>query len=101
MHETRFNSREAAAQLGISVLTLYDWLSQSDAGRFAIRGEQTTIHYFQGGRNGQGRIQITRSEVERLLSLMIVRPTPVTRRQSPLPRQSLQHITARPGRPDD
>lgn len=94
-------SREAAARLGISTLTLYDWLSQSDAGAFVIRGKATTIHYLQGGRKGQGRIKIAEPEVNRILSLMIASPRQREARKTPQTRRSLQHITTKPGRPDD
>ena len=92
---------EAAAVLGLSKSTLYDWLSQSDAGDFVVRGKPTTIHYFQGGRKGQGRIKIAESEVNRLLSLMAVSPRSISYRKTPRPKGSLQHITTNPGRPDD
>lgn len=95
------STHDAAGRLGISPMTLYDWLSQSDAGQFVIRGKGTTIHYFQGGRKGQGRIKISESEVNRLLSLMAVTPHPTAVRRVPLPRRSLHHITTKPGRPDD
>lgn len=95
------SAAEAANQLGISVLTLYDWLSQSDAGTFMLRGQQVTIEYFQGGRRGQGRIRVQQSEVARLLNLMKVRPNPRAVRRSPRPKQSQSHITAKLGRPDD
>tara|TARA_A100001391_G_scaffold160381_1_gene119015 strand:+ start:4032 stop:4337 length:306 start_codon:yes stop_codon:yes gene_type:complete len=94
-------SQETAERLGISTLTLYDWLSQSDSGEFVVRGQLTTIHYFQGGRKGQGRIKIAETEVNRLLSLMAVTPRPVKIRKSSPKRRSLQHITATPGRPED
>lgn len=93
--------QETAGRLGISTLTLYDWLSQSDSGEFVVRGQLTTIHYFQGGRKGQGRIKIAETEVNRLLSLMAVTPRPVKIRNSSPKRGSLQHITAMPGRPED
>ena len=95
------SAAEAANQLGISVLTLYDWLSQSDAGTFMLRGQRVTIEYFQGGRRGQGRIRVQQSEVARLLNLMKVRPNPRAVRRSPRPKQSQSHITAKLGRPDD
>ncbi|TWT38949.1 MerR family transcriptional regulator [Blastopirellula retiformator] len=95
-------SQQAAEVLGISVLTLYDWLGQSDVGEFEIRGERVTIVYYQGGRKGQGRIRIEEAEVRRLLSLMRSTPKPQRRRQS-LKKKSnaFQHITAKLGRPDD
>jgi len=92
---------EAANALGISKLTLYDWLAQSDASGFLIRGQPVTVSYFQGGRKGQGRIRIAESEVSRLLSLMAVTPRTVKARKPSQKHRSLQHITARPGRPDD
>ena len=95
------NSKDAAAALGVSVLTLYDWLSQSDAGQFEIRGQPVTIDYFQGGRRGQGRIKIDTQEIDRLLSLMRVTPKTKQVRQRPEIRTSLQHITTHLGRPDD
>ena len=42
-------SKEAASQLGISVASLYQWLAESDAGSFVVRGQAFTIDYFQGG----------------------------------------------------
>ena len=92
---------DAAERLGIAVLTLYDWLGQSDEGEFQIRGEQVTIEYFQGGRRGQGRIKIFEKEVDSLLNLMRVHPSSKRTRQPPKPKRTLQHITASLGRPDD
>lgn len=94
-------SEEAAHRLGISVLTLYDWLTQSDAGTFEIRGQAVTIAYFQGGRRGQGRIKIEVQEIERLLSLMRVAPKSQRTRNPPNSTPALQHITTKLGRPDD
>jgi hypothetical protein len=101
MTDELLSSSEAAARLGIAAATFYGWLSQSDAGDFVIRGEAVTIHYFQGGRKGQGRIKIAAAEVDRLLAMMAVSPRPTPKRQSPRPKSSMQHITATPGRPDD
>jgi len=101
MFDKTFSTDEAANYLGIRVSTLYDWLSQSDAGTFMLRGQQVTIEYFQGGRRGQGRIRVQQSEVARLLNLMKVRPNPKPVRRSPRPKQSQSHITAKLGRPDD
>jgi len=95
------STKEAADALGISVFTLYDWLSQSDAGEFVVRGQATTIEYYQGGRNGQGRIRIAHSEIERLLSLMKVISQPKTPRKKRQRREHLQHISTKLGRPDD
>lgn len=94
-------SNDAAERLGISTLTLYDWLSQSDAGEFMIRSQPTTIEYLQGGRKGQGRIRIAESEIMRLLSLMTVTPATVKTRKPSQKKRLLQHITTTPGRPDD
>ena len=94
-------SHEAAQRLGISPATLYDWLAQSHAGTFVIRGMPTTIHYYQGGRKGQGRIKIEPQEIERLLDLMKVSPKTNSRRQPPRPTTPFQHITTKLGRPDD
>ena len=95
------STKDAAAALGVSVFTLYDWLKQSDAGRFVIRGQPVTIEYYQGGQRGQGRIQIDAQEIQRLLNLMRVSPArKVVRRTASKPK-TLQHITATLGRPDD
>lgn len=95
-------SQQAAESLGISVLTLYDWLGQSDAGEFEIRGEPVTIEYYQGGRKGQGRIRIEDSEIRRLLSFMKSTPKPQRRRQAPNKKSTpFRHITTKLGRPDD
>jgi hypothetical protein len=95
------NSKDAAAALGVSVLTLYDWLSQSDAGEFEIRGQPVAIGYYQGGRRGQGRIKIDTEEIERLLSLMRVAPKATRSRKRSERKSALQHITTKLGRPDD
>ncbi|MEZ6093470.1 MAG: DNA-binding protein [Pirellulaceae bacterium] len=95
------SSADAAQRLGISVLTLYDWLSQSDSGQFQIRGQQVTIEYYQGGRRGQGRIKISAGEIDRLLKLMKVMPRQNRTRRTPRPKQKPQHITVSLGRPDD
>jgi hypothetical protein len=96
-----FNSAKAAQSLGVSVPTLYDWLSQSDAGTFQLRGLPVTIEYFQGGARGQGKIMLEAKEIERLLALMRVRPRPVSRRKLPTRKPTLQHITTKLGRPDE
>ena len=101
MSRELLSSQDAARRLGISTATLYDWLAQSDAGTFMIRGQLTTINYYQGGRKGQGRIKIDSQELERLLELMLVSPKPIPSRRSPRKRNSLQHITTKLGRPDD
>jgi hypothetical protein len=101
MSRRLLNSKDAATALGVSVLTLYDWLSQSDKGEFEIRGQAVTISYYQGGRRGQGRIRIDVREVERLLTLMRVTPQASMTRQKPTKKRAMQHITANLGRPDD
>lgn len=95
------SSAEAAAFLGIERTTLYCWLSQSNVGQFSIRGHKTTIGYFQGGRRGQGRIQIEQQELDRLLQLMRVEPKRVVPRRQPTHRKPYQHISVTPGRPDE
>jgi hypothetical protein len=95
------SSVDAAAALGISVATLYDWLSQSNLGTFEIRGQSVTVDYFQGGRRGQGRIQIDRQEIERLLGLMRVSPKAVPVRKLPSKQPTFQHLSAKLGRPED
>jgi len=67
----------AAARLGITVTTLYDWLGRSRTGALEIRGQKVAIQYLQGGARGQGRIRIEAAEVERLRDLMRVRPQTV------------------------
>ncbi|MCA9145705.1 MAG: helix-turn-helix domain-containing protein [Planctomycetaceae bacterium] len=92
---------QAAQRLGISVSTLYDWLAQSNAGEFEIRGQSITIDYFQGGRRGQGRIQIYEAEIDRLKEAMRVVPQPQRRRRPPVQLRDFPGITVQLGRPDD
>ena len=99
MPEELLSAREAARRLGVAVTTLYDWLGRSDRGRLVLRGRTVTIHYFQGGARGQGRIHIEASEVLRLLELMRVRPRPETPRRPPDRCQSFPGITVPLGRP--
>jgi hypothetical protein len=96
-----FSTVEASNYLGIRVSTLYDWLGQSDAGTFTIRGQNVTIEYFQGGARGQGRIRIKQIELDRLIELMKVRPMQRHTRQAPRPKTATRHITAKLGRPGD
>lgn len=93
-------ARKAAQRLGISVLTLYDWLGQSDRGLLAIRGQNVVIRYMQGGPRGQGRIHFESDEVARLLDLMRVQPCATVPRSCPLSRKSFPGITVPLGRPD-
>jgi len=100
MKSELLSAREAAQLLGIRAATLYEWLAQSDSGEFKIRGVPITINYLQGGRRGQGRIQIESGEVERLKEAMRVHPRQRPARQ-PLPRrQNFPGITVPLGRPD-
>jgi len=100
MQNELLSTTDAAQRLGISRGSLYDWLAQSDAGTFVLRGRPVTISYLQGGAKGQGRIRIEANEVERLKELMRVRPQPTRRRQTPTPRKHYPGITVKPGLPD-
>ena len=80
---------------------MYQWLADSDAGTLVIRGQPVTIDYFQGGRNGQGRIKIEACEVERIKELMRVRPRPARQRRPPTRRHHYPGITVELGYPDD
>ena len=99
MPEELLSAREAARRLGVAVTTLYDWLGRSDRGRLVLRGRPITIHYFQGGAQGQGRIRIEAGEVLRLLELLRVRPHPERPRRPPARCQSFPGITVPLGRP--
>ena len=100
MSKELLSSTEAARRLGISVPRLYEWLALSDRGDFLLRGVPLTIEYFQGGAKGQGRIRIATEEVNRILGLMRVQPSPQHTRRSPTKRPVLRYITAKPGRPE-
>lgn len=100
MCEKLLSSQEAAGKLGISVTSLYDWLARSDQGEFMLRGQPLTINYLQGGAQGQGRIKIEATEVERLKDAMRVRPRPGRLRSSPTHRQQFPGINVPLGRPD-
>ncbi len=93
-------AQQAAEELGISVLTFYDWLAQSDRGEFEIRGRSQSINYFQGGRRGQGRIRIEMTEIIRLKEEMRVKPCTGTRRRRPINSKVYPGITVPLGRPD-
>jgi hypothetical protein len=95
------SAKEAAHRLGISKATLYAWLGQSDAGTLVIRGQPVTVHYFQGGRRGQGRIRIEPDEIERLKELMRVRPRPVRQRRPPTQQHHYPGITVELGNAGD
>ncbi len=83
MENELLSTTDAARLLGISRATMYQWLADSDAGAFMIRGQPVTIDYLQGGRKGQGRIRIEAAEVERLRELMRVRPRLRPQRRPP------------------
>lgn len=100
MSDEVLSAREAARRLGIAVTSLYDWLGQSDRGLFALRGQLVTIHYFQTGPQGQGRINLAASEVERLKEILRVKPQRVISRRPPPPREAFPGITVQLGRPD-
>lgn len=91
---------EAAARLGITTATLYDWLGQSDVGLLKIRGRSMTVSYFQGGPKGQGRIRIPAAEVDQLLDAMRVTPSAVLMRRMPPRPKNFPGITVPLGRPD-
>ncbi len=99
MSEEFVSPRDAARRLGITVPTLYDWLSQSDYGLLRIRGERVTIDYLQGGPQGQGRIQIPAAEVCRILELMRVKPKRLEVRRPPTKQMHYPGITVPLGRP--
>jgi hypothetical protein len=92
------SANEAAQRLGITVTTLYDWLGQSDHSLLVIRGQPVTIRYYQGGRQGQGRIRIEADEVERVKQLMREVPQRVLLRRPPVPRNQFPGITVPLGR---
>lgn len=97
----RCATSSALIQLGaVRVTTLYDWLGQSDRGLLIIRGQPVTIAYFQGGAQGQGRIRLEATEVERLRDLLRVRPQPVQARRPPTRPDTFPGITVPLGRPD-
>ena len=100
MSEELISSREAARRLGITVATFYDWLGQSDRGLLVIRGQRVSINYLQGGPQGQGRIRIEAAEVERLKSLMRVRPESLVPRRPTIRQDTFPGITVPLGRPD-
>jgi hypothetical protein len=91
--------KETASRLGIKPATLYDWLGQSDWGLFVIRGQSTTIRYFQGGPRGRGRILLEGEEIDRLRELMRVRPNRIPTRRPPSKNRQFPGITVPLGRP--
>ncbi|MCI0359736.1 MAG: helix-turn-helix domain-containing protein [Planctomycetaceae bacterium] len=99
MSHDLLTAKEAARRLGITVTTLYDWLGQSDVGLLVIRGQRVTIRYFQSGANGQGKIQIESSEIDKLRELMRVVPQRVTPRRHHLHSEQFPGITVPLGRP--
>lgn len=100
MEDDFLSTNEAARRLGITRATMYQWLTESDAGTLLIRGQPVTIDYFQAGSKGQGRIKVEAREVERLRGLMRVRPRPVRERRPPTRRRHYPGITVELGNPD-
>lgn len=100
MDDPLLTPREAAARLGITVTTLYDWLGRSRYGLLEIRGQRVMIDYLQGGTKGQGRIRIEAHEVDRINELMRVKPRIVPARRPPLKRVNYPGITVKLGHPD-
>jgi len=92
MAEELLSTNEAARQLGISRATLYQWVARSNTGALVIRGQPFSINYFQGGRNGQGRIKIEVGEIDRLKEAMRVRPAIPRQRRPPKRRQHFPGI---------
>lgn len=101
MSDVLLTTSTAAEKLGITVTTLYDWLSQSDRGNFVIRGEHVTVDYLQGGPKGQGRMVIEASEITRIRNLMRVRPQSARCRRQPMPRGFFPHVNVPLGRPNE
>ena len=101
MNSNTLSAQEAAEKLGISTSSFYDWLAQSNAGQFMLRGRSATIDYYQGGRKGQGRIRIKQTEVDRLMGLMRVAPQSPRSTRSPRQRPRLTHINSPLGRPEE
>jgi hypothetical protein len=99
MSDELLTTREAAHRLGISRTSFYDWLAQSNAGQFVLRGHATTIQHFQGGAKGQGRIKLEAQEVERLRDLMRVQPRPQTVRRPAIKQTEFPGIRVKLGRP--
>jgi hypothetical protein len=101
MSSDLLSTDEAAQRLGMSRATIYQWLAESDAGTFVLRGCPVSINYFQTGARGRGRIMIEAGEVERLKDLMRVKPNSGRPRAPPKKRSNLRYISAKLGRPDD
>lgn len=99
MADELLTAAAAAARLGVTVTTLYDWLGRSRIGDFEIRGHRVTIDYLQGGSKGQGRIRIEAHEVDRLRELMRVRPQTVVVRAPPAKQANWPGIHVPLGRP--
>jgi transposase-like protein len=101
MSDVLLTTSTAAEKLGITVTTLYDWLSQSDRGDLVIRGENVTVDYLQGGPKGQGKIVIEASEVTRIRNLMRVRPQTARCRRHPMPRGFFPGVNVPLGRTNE
>ena len=80
---------------------MYQWLAESDACAFVIRGQPVTINYLQAGAKGQGRIKIEPEEVERLKDLMRVKPRAQNPRRPAKRTLTYPGITAKLGRPPE
>jgi hypothetical protein len=100
MDDDLLTAKEAARRLGISVLTLYDWLGQADHGLLVIRGQRVMISYLQGGAKGQGRIQIPVREIEGIKDLMRVRSRAAAVRRAPIRPDLYPGIEVPLGRPN-
>lgn len=99
MADELLSAKEAAQRLGIALASLYGWLGESDQGTLVIRGHPVTINYLQGGPQGQGRIKLPASEVERLMDLMRVRPRRVLPRRPSVRQEVFPGIVVKLGRP--
>jgi hypothetical protein len=97
--EEMLTPRQAAARLGVTATTLYDWLGRSRRGLFVLRGRPGVIEFFQTGARGQGRIRIAAREVERVQELMRVPVDPHRVRRPPVRRDRFPGITVPLGRP--
>jgi hypothetical protein len=99
MSNELLTAKEAAKRLGIAVTTFYELLGRSDCGLLLIRGQPVSVRYYQGGRSGQGKIQIEATEIERIRELMRVVPRTAVKRRPSLRPDHLPGITVPLGRP--
>jgi hypothetical protein len=98
--EEMLTPKQAAARLGVTATTLYDWLGRSRRGLFVLRGQPVTVEFYQTGAQGQGRILLPAREVGRLKELMRVPVEPTRTRRPPVRRDPFPGITVPLGRPD-